>query len=234
MMGSVGDPPDYSYVLDLHIPVARLMGGTGKPLVASETSYHTATTGSGGITEAVHAKYGPRLSFEYFNAGITRGYHYQLIDHMNKGDDVPGSNRGFLDFDFRQKPVFRAMENTIDILEDPGPSFATSSLDYTLSNTTPDIHQTLLQKRNGKFYLVLWREVRSYNLKTNQPITVTPQNVNVRFSSAMKSVRIFDPRSIASSGPTDNAKMHPSRTLSSVSSVTEPIGDQVKIIEVTK
>jgi hypothetical protein len=233
MMGSVSDPPDFSYVLDRHIPVARLMGGTGKPLVASETSYHTATSGQG-ITEAVHAKYAPRLSFEYFNAGITRGYHYQLLDHKNKGDDDKASNRGFVDYDFRRKPVFRAMENTIDILEDPGPSFATSSLDYTLANTTPNIHQTLLQKRNGTFYLVLWQEVRSYDFKTDQPITVTPQNVTVRFSSTMKTVRVFDPTSIASSGPTDDAERHPSRTLSSVSRVTEPIGDQVKIIEVTK
>ena len=50
----------------------------------------------------------------------------------------------------------------------------------------------------------------------------------------MKTVRVFDPTSIASSGPTDDAESHPSRTLSSVSSVTEPIGDQVKIIQVTK
>jgi hypothetical protein len=233
MMANVGDPPGSSFVLDQHIPVARHMGGTGKPLVASETSYHTATSGNG-ITEAVHAKYAPRLSFEYFNAGITRGYHYQLLDDRYKGDDDRGSHRGFLDMDFRRKPVFRAMENTIDILEDPGPRFATSSLAYTLTNTTPDIHQTLLQKRNGTFYLALWQEVRSYDLRNDQPITVTPQQVTVRFSGTMKTVRVFNPTSIASSGPTDDAESHPSRTLSSVSSVTEPIGDQVKIIEVTK
>jgi hypothetical protein len=31
-----------------------------------------------------------------------------------------------------------------------------------------------------------------------------------------------------------DGESHPNRTLSSVSSVTEPIGDQVKIIEVSK
>jgi hypothetical protein len=221
-----------SLLFDRDIPKAEEVGAPRRPVYATETGYTTASGHVLEISEAAKARYVPRLSFEYFNAGIARGYHYQLLDHRigTKAQD----HYGLISYDGVKKPAFRSLENIIDILEDPGPSFATSSLDYTLANTTPNIHQTLLQKRNGTFYLVLWQEVRSYDWQNDQLITVTPQNVTVRFSSTMKTVRVFDPTSIASSGPTDDAERHPSRTLSSVSSVTEPIGDQVKIIEVTK
>jgi hypothetical protein len=228
--------PEYdSLLFDRDIPMAEYVGAPGRDLYATETGYSTANF-INGVSEEAHAHYAPRISFEYFNAGIKRGFHYQLLDHLKLGATDPQSHFGLIAYDGRKKSVFRALENTIDILEEPGSSagFTPGSLEYTLSGGDANVHTTLLQKRDGTFYLALWQEVRSYDKQTDQMISVTPQKVTVQFSSAMKSVRVFDPTNIASSGPTDDAESHPSRTLSSVSSVTEPIGDQVKIIEVSK
>ncbi|MDQ4077632.1 MAG: hypothetical protein M3220_15470 [Chloroflexota bacterium] len=228
------DPPGYSRLLDSDVPMANYLAGkdTGF-LVASETGYQTSTN-SQGISEAAHAIYAPRLSLEYFRVGVSRGYHYQLYDWRNNGITDPESNFGLMAYNFRKKPVFRAMENMIDIVEDPGGPCRAGSLAYDLENASADVHSVLLQKCDGTFYLALWQEVRSYDRNTDQLISVSPQNVTVQFPSAMKTVRVFDPTNIASSGPADDAETHPSRTLSSVSQLTEPIGDQVKIIQVTK
>ncbi len=212
--------------------MAAQVGIPGRALYSTETGYTTAPGNMNEVSDLAKAKYTPRLSFEYFNAGVKRAYNYQLLDH--KTGTTAQAHFGLVKLDGTKKPAFRAMENTIDILEDPGPDFVPSAFDYTLVNTTPDIHQTLLQKRDGTFYLVLWREVRSYDKLADRDISVPQQKVTVNFPAKMQTIRVFDPTSTASSGPADDAESRPSRTLSSVNSVTEPIGDQVKIIQVTK
>jgi hypothetical protein len=223
MMGAPSDPSDYSIVLDRDVPMANYVADNPSlPITASETGYQTSTDGQG-ISEMAHAKYAPRLAFEYFNAGITRGYHYQLLDHFNNGDADPQSHFGFLRMDFRRKPVFRAMENTIDILEDPGPAFATSSLDYTLAKTTPDIHQTLLQKRDGTFYLAVWREVRSYDLEAKRDISVPSAKATLTLNQPI----------------TQAATYLPSESNAPVKRYTEPrrltvyVPDEVLLVELT-
>jgi hypothetical protein len=234
MMGHPKDPPGHSILYDRDIPIAdHVAGSSDLPITSSETGYQTSTN-SQGISEQAHAKYAPRLAFEYFNAGIDRYYTYQLYDYLAPNSTDPQANFGLVAYDFRKKPVFRAMENMIDIVEDPGGPCQVGSLAYDLENASADVHSVLLQKCDGTFYLALWQEVRSYDRDTDQLISVNPQNVTVQFPSAMKTVKIFDPTNIASSGPADDAEMHPSRTLSSVSQLTEPIGDEVKIIQVTK
>jgi hypothetical protein len=234
------DPLNYSVLFDRDMPMANHMGVVGRDVYVTETGYSTADNYIHEVSEEAHKRYGPRLSFEYFNAkdsatepdaNIVRGYHYQLRDPFQ--GTTPQSHFGLIDVDNRKKPVFRALENTIDILEDPGASFTAGSLRYELSGASADVHSTLLQKRNKVFYLCMWQEVRSYDKVHDVIINEPAENVTITFGQA-QNVKVFAVGNIASSGPADDAESHPSRTLSSVSSVTEPIGDQVKIIEVTK
>ena len=172
--------------LDENIAAVARLGGPEalpKPVVATETGYHTALGNIGitqaGVSEAAQAKYLPRLYAEYFNRGVTRTFAYELLDEGSNPDDAE-KNFGLLRSNYSPKPAFTALKNTIALLEDPGPAFTPGSLDYTLAGVPADVQHTLLQKRNGDFYLALWREVQSFDTATKQdsavpdvPVTLT-------------------------------------------------------------
>jgi hypothetical protein len=228
-----GSHPDSTKLSNEDIPVANHVAddpNAQKPIVASETGYTVADGAWQEVSELARAKYSPRLSLVYFQKGIDRAYHYQLYDH--KTGTLPTAHFGFLKNDWSKTPAWHSLENTIDILEDPGTSFAPGSLKYELSGNSADVRSLLLQKRDGTFYLVLWQEVASYDRASDQDISIVPEKVTVRFEGA-KNVAVYAPRTISSSGPADNAKAHPQRTLTGVTSITEPIEDEVNIIKIT-
>ncbi len=171
------------------------LGRPKKPLMVTETGYYTApndTCQNTEVSEKAAGKYVPRMALEYFNYGggrIARSYFYELIDHFpdTGGIDSPpdGATQancggydwqrhfGLLRNDGSEKPSFRALENLIDVLEEPGaPNFRPGSLDFTLDNSATtargdvpaSVHHTLLQKSDGTFYLVLWNEASSYRI----------------------------------------------------------------------
>jgi hypothetical protein len=147
-----------------------------KPHAVTETGYYNCPTCFGnGLSERASGKYYSRLWFEYFNRGIWRTNAYELIDQ-----GVSRSNRemnwGLLRHDGSPKPQFTATKNIIALLSDPGPSFAPGQLAYTLSNASSATHRTLLQKRDGRFYLALWQTVSVWNIKSDADIS-TPRIV---------------------------------------------------------
>ncbi len=166
------------------MPHTRKVSPT-KPLIATETGYHTATqwTGIGnkGVSESAMGKYIPRAFLEYFNRGFSRTYSYELIDYFPDPErDFWIWNYGLLRNDGSPKPAYGALKNLIDLLEDPGPSFAPQSLAYSLRGGGRNVHHTLLQKRDGRYYLVLWQEVPSYSSTTNTDISVPARQVTLR------------------------------------------------------
>ena len=101
-------------------------------------------------------KYYSRLFFEFFNHGIVRTYAYQLLDEYTS--EGSGSTIGLLYSDGTPKPQFTTISNIISILNDPGGGFNPGSLGYSIGGAQGTLHHTLLEKRNGTFYLVLWLE----------------------------------------------------------------------------
>ena len=79
-----------------------------KPMVATETGY---STNLGGVSEAAHAKYMPRLFCEYFRKGIARAYSYEFVDEF---EDKAQTNReahfGLLRRDLTPKPRLQCRE----------------------------------------------------------------------------------------------------------------------------
>jgi hypothetical protein len=226
-------PRHYSFLFDRDIPMSEYVGAPGRDIYATETGYHTSTSVQG-ISEQAYGLYAPRLSFEYFNAGVERGYHYQLLDHLNEGPSHPQSHFGLIAYDGRKKSAYRALENTIDILEDPGGSagFTPGSLEYTLSGGDENVHTTLLQKRDGTFYLALWQEVRSFDRVRDTMIDVPAQKVKLEFAQR-HDIAVFDPTYIASSGQTDDAENHPKRIANRTLWETIRVKDRVKIVRIS-
>ena len=69
------------------------------------------------------------------------------------------------------KPAFTALKNLIALLRDDGSAFKAASLSYSLNGYVNNLHHTLLQKRDGSFYLALW--VEGYNWDPNAKVELT-------------------------------------------------------------
>lgn len=141
--------------------------GATKPMVASETGYQTDLA-AGGITEQALTKYYSRLYFEFFNNGFSHAFAYELMDDPTQtGGEASyglahadGTTKGFTQSNGSPAGTIPTIANEISLLSDPGPSFTPHTLTLNIdTGGNPNIHHTLLQKRNGTYYLVLWQEV---------------------------------------------------------------------------
>lgn len=162
-----------------------------KPLIATEAGYHTGAVKSDRpLTETAQGKYLPRLFLEYFNRGVVRTFAYEFIDQKIKPQDKE-ANFGILRNDGSPKPAFVTLKNLITLLKDPGDRFPLSSLNYTLNGNTTNVHHTLLQKRNGNFYLILWQEVASFNPKKHVDLVVPPQPITLTLNTSIRQVNLY-------------------------------------------
>lgn len=194
--------------------------------VATETGYHTATAWTGGhppVTEDVQGRYTPRQVLEFYNAGIPRTYLYELID-QGTALNVREQKFGLLRADGSEKPAYRALLNLISILKDPGPSFTTTPLPFTITGNTFGLQKLLLQKRDGRYYLALWTSASVYNVTSLAAIAPVSQGVTLTFDSPMRKVQFYRPNE----RPTGyNAKTN-------VTSINMTVDDRILFVEITK
>jgi len=170
--------------LSTYISNARSVTGD-KPIIATETGYHNAYNASNnsGISEIASAKYLPRLYLDHFNAGVVKTFDYELINSFNDDTFTNGEGHfGLVRTDLSYKPAAHAIKNLISLLNDPGSDFTPTPLDYTLTTASTNLKHTLLQKRNGAYWLALWQDVLSYDPVTHQDLVVDPVNVKLSFN----------------------------------------------------
>lgn len=190
-----------------------------------------------GVDEDVAAKYVLRGFLEHFNAGIVYSCYYQLIDPKpgHTLNDDQEAHFGVANYDGTLKKHGLAIKRIIELLEDSGKiNISTQPLDYTLSSgggfsfiddqnaLTNEIHQTLLQKSNGTFYLILWQEAFSSNSKGNS-INVPVVDVNISFKQSIAHLRAYLPAT------TDNSM--PVVDTSNISSIKVGVPDHPLVIE---
>lgn len=166
-----------------------------KPVMATETGYYTAVDNLRDpwhtpVSEKVGGRYINRLLFDYFNRGIRRTYLYELIDQGS--DDDRESRFGLIRENGSPKLAFTAVKNTIALLQDPGASFIPNALYYTIQSPS-SVKRTVLQKRDGRFYMVLWNDVVSYNASRKKDIEPIWQEVTLIFPDSYSAVNIYRP-----------------------------------------
>ncbi len=180
---------------DYNLPNTRKMTGP-RILWATETGYHNGMKQKPGghfaAPESVTGKYGPRLVAEYFRRGIGRAYFYELVDEGTNLADQEG-NFGLLRNDLSEKPIYQSLRHMIALLKDQGPPFEPGKLDFTLAGDTTDIRQLLLQKRDGRFYLLLWQEVSSYDVPTRKELAQAARLLTVKLGQAMRRAVVYFP-----------------------------------------
>ncbi len=180
--------------IDWKVRAAKI-SSVSKPVVITETGYHglvNTSEGHKGVPDDVSGKYMPRLYLEHFNYGVPRTFVYELIDVYYNPNAVD-RNLGLLRNDGSERPSFKALKNLIGLLKDSGASFTPGSLDYFLGGNTANIHHTLLQKKDGRFYLILWQEVSGFNVSTKQVIKVSSQKVNVTLNTSIAKATMYVP-----------------------------------------
>lgn len=166
-----------------------------KPIVATETGYHNflAAKGHPGVPEDVAAKYIPRLLLHYFNLGFQRIYLYEFLDlKPDPGMTDMEKHFGLVRNDGTPKPAFVALKNLIAVLRDPGPNFAPSELNFTIENAPQSLEKTLLQKRDGRCYLILWLEERSYDTQKKAALQVAPREVGIKIATHLSKASTLD------------------------------------------
>jgi hypothetical protein len=167
----------------------------GKPLWTTETGYHTCTGAVGntgacggiGVNELAQAKYTGRIFAEHWRRGSPRTNLYQLMDEGPTCGSA-GTDRedcwGLVRFDGSVKPSFTTVKSMIAILGDAGGSFAPGKLDYTLTNAATTTKSILLQKRDGRFYLVIWQALKVYDQNAETNITNADDQLTVTLPSS--------------------------------------------------
>ncbi len=196
-----GNPPD-----KLGGAIAQAKENSkGKPIWATETGYHNALAWTGEnrpVPEDAAATYMPRLFLEYWRWGIQRTFSYELLDQFPNPDaDEAESHFGLLRNDLSRKPAFEALRNTISILADPGTHLQPAALDLTVSEGgvpleepgSPGLHKVLLQKRDGAFYLALWRTTSVWDPVANEPTAAPSAAIEVATEPALDSVAVYRP-----------------------------------------
>ncbi|HWA15492.1 MAG TPA: hypothetical protein VG817_03610 [Gemmatimonadales bacterium] len=194
--------------------------------VATESGYHTALGWDGshpGVTESAQGRYVPRLTLEFFDAGIPRTYMYELID-QGTSTTHREDHFGLLRNDGSEKPAYRALANMIAILKDQGPNFTPGSLAFSLSGDTIGVKRVLLQKRDGRFYLALWSTGSSYDLTAKADLPLVTRGVTVQFDAPVTKVQQFLP----------NLGIAPFSTTTNTTAVTAVVDDRLLLIEITR
>jgi hypothetical protein len=194
-----------------------------KGLVATETGYHScpSCTNGNGVSLTAQAKYMGRLLFEYYNRGVKRTNMYELVDQGVSSTDRE-KNWGLIKNNGTIKPAFTTVKNIVALLEDQGPAFTPRAFGYSLSGALASTHSTLLQKRDGRSYLVLWQEVKSWDLTRKADVSTANDAVTLNLGAAARSIKVYRP------GQGTTAIQSGSGT-----SINLSVPDEVIIVEVT-
>ncbi|MBK6887588.1 MAG: hypothetical protein IPH03_14880 [Tetrasphaera sp.] len=159
-----GAPPEDA--LDL-LDQARA-NAPGKPIIVTETGYHTAlnrTQNQRPVTEDVKAQYLLRTLLENYAAGVTRTYVYQLADErVDPTLTEQEAYFGLIRPDLSETPAYQALQSLTSLLADQGtgaaltaPNAVTVTPSAQAQGTAGEVHHLLLTKADGTEYVVLWQ-----------------------------------------------------------------------------
>jgi hypothetical protein len=204
--------------------------GNSSPL-STETCYQNTDFANtlNGLPEKFTGRYIPRQYLFSFNYGIPRTYCYQF---WNEGTGQPSDkdngefNFGFVRYDGSPKPAYSAIKNMIGLLNDPGPAFTLNKLDYKLEGNTTDVQKTLLQKRNGDYYLALWIGKASWEPNRQFELSVADQQVTLKLPTEISSLTSY---ALADDGSMSTTPLTISGAQAAVT-----VTDRVQFIKISK
>jgi hypothetical protein len=181
-----------------HADAIKVITGP-RALQATEVGYHTAQASSNpwhwALNESAQAKYTLRQFLELFNAGVRRSFAYELIDEGTDASDME-QFFGLLRNDGSRKPAFEALRNLISLLDDrTAPAFTTRSLHVRFSGDTAGVHRLVLEKADGRRYIVLWQNTLSYDKVNRRDVVAAAHTVGLAFDQSLAMANVYIPLS---------------------------------------
>jgi hypothetical protein len=178
------------------------------PRVTTETGWPTGNGTNRTISEDQQGKLYLNTFLDFYKQGWTQTFIYQMRD--NEGG--PANTWGIFHADSTPKSAATDIHNLTTILADDT-SNAPGSLGYSISNEPATVHDMLIQKSNGTFYLAVWDE---------RVVGTGSDDVTVNLGGAHSTVNVYDP-TIGTS-----IQQH----LTNVSSVTLSLSDHPLILAI--
>ncbi len=230
--------------IDEHLQILQPVFPGISRYIMTETGYNNSPQTNQGRTvpEFASAIYAVRGICDFFKRNTIYG-RFELLDDPNKIDytsqntinqtAVRDAHFGLVAMTkdtvaastpdtWRKKPEFYATRNLLRLLADPGPDFTPEPYQVDLIGGGPDVHHLLLQKRNGKHYLVLWRDV--------DVCTIYPDGNPIEVAKTQVTVKIGTRRPIAVYAP--NRQAEAMRTASPRSEFTISLRGDLKVVEI--
>ncbi|HSX41947.1 MAG TPA: hypothetical protein VLE93_01195 [Candidatus Saccharimonadales bacterium] len=169
---------------------------SAKPIIVSEEGYPTSVGSAGRpASETIQAEVLPAYLLTNYATGVKRTFLYQLVDDSNFSD----FNGLISDTSGQKKPAFTALKNLTALLNDDGANFSPNQLRYQLSGATDGISSLLLQKSDGRFYLVLWQKSLAESPTPLPGQTVNIKTIGIQFGDSIDSASEFQPTTAAAS-----------------------------------
>lgn len=180
---------------DKDVPVDGLYGNYGKtwrnkfqgysdeelinlPRVTTETGI--AIGNSEAITEEIQGC----LFLDLYLSQFKRGWKNTAIYLLKGRSDEPAhESYAFYKLDYTPKKAAVYLHNFTTVLSDDDLQFSPGNLNYSMQTDSETVHDLLLQKNNGNFYLVVWGErfIGDEDL------------VTINFGTKYKLIHVYDP-----------------------------------------
>lgn len=213
---------------DSFLPPAQKVLPNGATVV-TETGVHTATEGTykqPGVSEAVAARYTPKIVLEAIRRGVPRTYLFDLVDRFLD----PEKNRveahfGLLNVDGTPKPTYHAVSRLMAELRDPKGKPEITTAELALKPRTPlpdDVRMIALRRADGSVTLAIWRERSLWDITTGKPVAAPTTRVRL----ALREQYLLGRVQTVASGRT-------SWQLPFLQGVDVPVGDDVTLVRLS-
>jgi len=131
---------------------------------------------------------------EGLRLGVARVFIYDLVE---------GSGLSLIDANGTPRPSFYAVKNMISLFSEKGQNtFATHDYGITITGAPSSVHHVVLEKSNGTWYVVLWNDVKTWNMSWDVPPNTEknnpPVSVTVNFGRTVPTVKTYQPLTGAS------------------------------------
>ena len=95
-------------------------------------------------------------------------------------------------------------------------------MEYDLKDAPGNLQHLLLQKRDGRFWLVLFQEAVSYDPRAHRDLTVAAADVTLTLARPAASIRVFRP----------GQSVEPVVTRESIDELKLDVPDEVMLVEI--
>jgi hypothetical protein len=180
------------------------------PRVTTETGWPTGDGTNRTISEDQQGKLYLNTYLDFYKQGWTHTFIYQMRD--NEGG--PANTWGIYHANSTPKSAATDIHNLTTILAD-NTSNTPTSLNYSIPNEPATVHDMLMQKSDGTFYLAVWDE---------RVVGTGSDNVTVNLGGTYSAVDVYDP----------TVGTSVLQQLNNVSSVTLSLGDHPLILAIPR